>query len=233
MSARNGIVRAVLPVWILLLLTGCTQSAELQPVLVGQDCTSADDAAGSACFTPCTGLGSFGHACKSNEGVVNANLLETFLQPIPPLVGWSDGYDNGTNPCPCWEWVSTVSRGFVRFDLTKIVGPVKSIAGASLLWKPVRTAGSSPKSCVMKLYETTGDWQHGKTPVTLLHDNLDTLAVNAGYFGVASTVQKWWSDPNKNWGFMFEPSRATTKAKSNAECLDSLESIRLVVKYKN
>ena len=121
MSARTFVGTVVVPLWISFALVGCSQSAQLQPVYVGQDCTSANGQASSACLTPCPGLNSFGQACKSNEGVVTANQLETFAGLNPPIVGWSDGYDDGTNPCPCWEWVSTFSRGYVRFNLTQIV----------------------------------------------------------------------------------------------------------------
>ena len=58
-------------------------------------------------------------------------------------------------------------------------------------------------------------------------------AASGCFYGVVAQVKKWFANPDTNFGFMIEPSRATTKAKSNSDCLDSLEDLRLVVKYRS
>lgn len=217
---------------------GCSViTTELKPVTIAQDCTSDHDEASTACGFPC-GLATYGLGCPANKHdgnkhAVKANSLEIFTSAsVPPVVGWGDVYDDGTEPCPCWEWVSTFSRGYVRFDLNTLVGPVEKIVSAALLWKTKRLEGGSSKSCVKYLYEATGPWERGKTPAVLLFDNLDTTAIGAGYYGVANQVEKWLANPNGNYGFMFVPSRASTVKKSNSDCTDSLDDLRLVVKYR-
>jgi len=227
-------MKTVLLLLIAVVSVGCAKliTVQLEPVVVAQDCTSDHDEASSACGFPC-GLAKYGLACVGSEGVVPANSLKEFTNPVvPPVVGWGDSYDDGTEPCPCWEWVSTFSRGYVRFDLTKLVGPVQSIESSAVSWKTNRLKGGSSKSCVKSLYEATGPWKRGATPVQLLFENLDTAAISGGYYGVTKQAVSWWANPNENYGLMFEPSRAKTLPKSNSDCADSLEDLRLMVKYR-
>ncbi len=211
-------------------LSGCGHmTSTLKPVEVAQDCTSASDQSGKIY---CLDLAAMGAACDADGAAVAANTLEKFSPPFPaPYAGWDDAYDPGTEPAPCWEWVSTFSRAYVRFDLSKLLDATE-IYSAALTWKTKRIKGGpSGSSCIKSLYEATGPWKRGNTPSVLLFDNLDTVAVKAGYFGVVDQAKKWFAEPQKNFGFMFVPKRAHTAEKSNDECVDALQDLRLVVKW--
>jgi hypothetical protein len=112
-------------------------------------------------------------------------------------------------------------------------GEVESIVFGALTWKTKRLVGDSSNACIKYLYEATGTWKIGETPAILLYDNLDTNAKSVGYYGVAKQVKMWVENPDTNFGFIIEPSRTPrTVDKSNSECLESLEDLRLVVKYR-
>jgi hypothetical protein len=222
----------------LFVVVGCsgTRTTELRPEVVAQDCTSESDGS-SAIY--CIGLETMGAACLGYGGeIVPANSLKFLSPPIEavPLGGWADGYSPGSGILPCSEWVSTYSRAYVRFDLFQLAGPVERVDFAALKWTTTRVEGFSyepAKACIKGLYEATGPWQRGKTPEVLLYANLDTAAVNAGYFGVVELVKKWIAHPEQNYGFVIEPARADTMEESNWDCLDALHDLTLVVTYRS
>ncbi len=222
----------------LLLLAACVVlpscanvvTVHLEPAAIAQDCTSDGDEEDFACFGAPCGTPPLIRVCAANEGIVPADSLQQVT--AAPVVGWADTYDDGTDPCPCWAWASTFSRGYVRFNLGGLLGPVESIESAALTWKTKELDGASPTSCVKRLYEATGPWKWGATPVSLLFDNLQTTAASGGYYGVLAQAKKWWAAPGENYGFVFEPARAETVAKSDSTCRDSLEGLRLMVKYR-
>jgi len=228
---------ALLLLVMALMVGGCAKdliTLHLSPDILAQDCTKDEDRNLWTCGTPsCTGMPKFFTGCNSSIG----NLPEKSTDPSNPLVvGWFDRYDPGTEPCPCWEWVSHFQRGFVRFNLSNLQlqgnAYVESIESAALSWKTKKIEGDSSKACIKALYEATGPWKKGKTPVKLLFNDLDTKAKNGGYYGVTKQVKRWWEHPNENYGLMFWPSRAKTVDKSNSRCEDSLKDIRLTVKYR-
>lgn len=215
-------------------LAGCANlvTAHLEPVAVGQGCVSDHDSNTLACGTPCS-IAQMGLACEAKTGIVPGGSLKTFGYPADSLVvGWDDGYDAGTQPCPCWEWVSTVNRGYVRFDLTKLLGPVDKIEFAALSWQTNKMKGDPAKTCIKRLYEATGPWQYGSTPVKLLADNLDAIAPKGGYVGLVEQTQHWYAKPGENFGLVFEPARPNTVAKSTSTCLDAVDHLRMEVKYR-
>ncbi len=123
----------------------------------------------------------------------------------------------------------------MRFNLNIPLGPVENIKSATLRWTTNRLKGQSyepSKACIKSLYEATGPWKRGKTPGILLYPNLDTTAVSGGYYVVSEQVKKWYQSPDQNFGFVIEPARADTMENSNAACLDALEGLKLVVKYR-
>jgi hypothetical protein len=122
----------------------------------------------------------------------------------------------------------------VKFDVKHVVtnGTIEGIDYAALSWKTKRLAGAQPKACIKNLYEATGMWDRGKTPTELLATNLDTAGVNAGYFGVVKQVKKWFEFPDQNRGLIIEPSRNFTVQYSDSKCLESLEDLKLTVKYR-
>ena len=204
----------------------------LKPVLVDQDCTSRDHASDEAW---CIGLPEYGKACEGPEGAIAANSIRMLSSPTTaPLSGWGDRYDPGSGPLKCPWFVSTFSRAYVKFDVQHVVtsGPVERIEFASLSWKTKRLHGKQSSACSKYLYEATGMWDRGKTPIVLLVNNLDAFAVHAGYYGVVKQVQKWFDHPEQNWGFVIEPSRNFTEQYSDSRCLESLEDLQLTVKYR-
>lgn len=207
-----------------------TQNVE--PSEIAQDCTSDDD--DNDDNINCTDPNKFPTICEVSGGdSITPNSLMQLTNP--PVVGWGDAYHPGSGPFPCWAWVSTFSRGYVRFNLNNLIGPVESIEGAALTWKTKKLDGaSSTSSCVKALYAATGPWKWSKggPPGTLLYDNLATTAAGAGYYPVGEQVKKWWATPAANYGFFLVPTRASTVAKSNSRCLESLEDLRLTVKYR-
>ena len=215
---------------------GCssdTVTLQLQPVELAQDCTSAHHWADQAW---CNSLPSAGLACAG----VKANTLKKWTdKTVPPMSGWADNYDNGTQPFACPWWVSTFSRAYVKFDPVHVVlpGTAQSIASAALVWNTKRVEGesleeSASTACIKYLFEANGPWDRGKTPTTLLTNNLDTVAENAGFIGVVGSVQKWFTNPDQNFGLVIEPARNFTAQYSDARCLDSLENLHLSVKYR-
>jgi len=224
---------ALLLLVMALMVGGCAKdliTVKVSPDILAQDCTRDEDRNLWTCGTPsCIGLPTLGGGCNSSIG----NLPEKSTNPSDPLVvGWQDRYDSGTKPCPCWEWVSGFQRGFVRFNLINVGLSVESIEFAALSWKTKKIEGDSSKACAKALYEVTGPWKKGKTPVKLLFNDLDTKAKNGGYFGVTKQVKRWWEHPNENYGLMFWPARAKTVDKSNSSCEDSLKDLHLTIKYR-
>lgn len=116
---------------IAFVISGCASDVtwNLKPTNAARDCTSDDGLAELACLTPCADLATMGGSCFAEPG----NSLTNYSAPIPPLiVGWSGKYDAGTQPCPCWEWVSSFSRGYVKFDIPIIVDFEKCFLLASV-----------------------------------------------------------------------------------------------------
>lgn len=212
---------------------GCSQveTVTIKPASVAQDCTSKHHDSSEAW---CISLPSSGLACEGPEGGVAANSLKVFTDPLtPPQSGWGDSYDSGTGPLACPWWVSTFSRAYVKFNLNNIVlsGQAVGIDYASLSWTTHRIHGGSSNACIKYIYEAGGPWSLGNTP-TLLFNNLDTTAVNAGFIGVVDSAKKWWANPDVNWGFIIEPSRNYTEQYSDSECLEALENLSMTVKFR-
>jgi len=227
-------MKILFPLLIAIVSVRCSsvETKVLKPIVVTQDCTSNDHLSNE---TWCLGLNPYSGTCHGTQGPLPADSIKLLANPsVPPVSGWSDDYDKGSGPLACPWWVSTFSRAYVKFDVKKVVisGTVEGIEFAALSWKTKRIKGNSSNACMKYLYEATGMWERGKTPVKLLVDNLDTTAVNAGYIGVVESVKKWFANPEQNWGFMIEPSRASTQQYSDSECLESLENLSLTVKYR-
>lgn len=230
-SSKHASINVLLLVFLTVFSFSCTktETTTFRPSDVAQDCTSDNDHSDAVYCS----LASMGLACSAESGVVPANSLKKFSKPFPaPFVGWGDSYDPGTQPFPCWEWVSTYSRGYIKFNVGTLID-LEEITSASLSWTTKRVkGGTQDKACLKNLYEATGPWVRGNTPAIPLVNNLDTTAVHGGYYGVVNQVKKWIKNPDQNFGFMIEPSRLNTVAESNSDCIDSLQDIKLVVKWK-
>jgi hypothetical protein len=214
--------------------TTSVETKILKPSVINQDCTIADHMSQEKW---CNGLHPYGRACEGPEGPIAGKTIKKLSSStIAPMSGWSDRYDNGTNPFPCRWFVSGFSRAYVKFDVKHVVtsGTVEGIEYAALSWKTKRLQGNQSGACSKFLYEATGlwDWKEGKAPTIPLFNNLDTTAINGGYYGVVKSVSKWFSNPDQNWGFVIEPSRNYTEQYSNSKCLESLEDLKLTVKYR-
>ena len=85
----------------------------------GRPAYNADgDRGGSGCWTP--------------QDLPRYTTGSGVLEGVSPDVGYYRWYDPGTQPLPCWEWSSWVSRGLVQFDLSPLAGKSKQIARATL-----------------------------------------------------------------------------------------------------
>jgi hypothetical protein len=218
--------------------TGISTSVEtkvLRPVLVDQDCTTRDHMSGEIW---CKGnLEPYGKACTGSEGSIGANSIKMLSSPtLAPIVGWYDRYDKGSGPFKCPWFVSGFSRAYVKFEVKNVIpsggGTIEVVEYAALSWKTKRLDGTQPKACIKYLYEATGMWDRGKTPTVLLASNLDSFAGKAGYYGVVQQVKKWFEHPDQNWGFMIEPSRNFTEQYSSSKCKESVEDLKLTVRYR-
>jgi len=207
----------------------------LRPVVVTQDCTTRDHMSGEYW---CKGnLQPYGKACTGSEGSIGSNSIKMLSSPtLAPVVGWYDRYNKGSGPLKCPWFVSGFSRAYVKFDVKHVVpsggGVIEGVEYAALSWKTKRLTGTQPKACIKYLYEATGMWDRGKTPAVLMVSNLDSFAVKAGYYGAVKPVQKWFANPDQNWGFMIEPSRNSTVQYSDSKCEESMEDLKLTVKYR-
>lgn len=206
----------------------------LKPVVVTQDCTNRDHMANE---TWCNGLQPYGKSCTGPEGTIGANSIKMLSSPtLAPVVGWYDRYNKGSGLFKCPWFVSGFSRAYVKFDVKHVVpsggGTIEGVEYAALSWKTKRLTGTQPKACIKSLYEATGMWDRGKTPAVLMVSNLDSFAVKAGYYGAVKQVQKWFANHDQNWGFMIEPSRNFTVQYSDSKCQESLEDLKLTVRYR-
>ncbi len=217
-----------------LVSAGCSglETKTLTPINLAQEC-QADDGRNNDIY--CLDLEQFGTACTSSQGAIARGDIESWTNPaIAPISGWGDAYDPGSGMYACWEWVSTYSNAYVKFNPNSVVlpGTNQSVNYAVLKWKTHRVQGTPAVSCIKYLYAATEYWHEGMDPGNLLFADLETNAVNGGTYVVTETVNKWFQNPSQNWGFVFVSSRAWTEHNSNSECLDALEELSLTVRYR-
>jgi hypothetical protein len=233
-SVETKAPRAVpAPSWSTSTDVGTTvETKYLKPVVVTQDCTTREHWSDEIW---CTGLSHAGGACDGAEGALPANSIKILSNPtLAPVCGWYDRSDAGSGTLKCPWFISKFSRVYVKFDVKHVVtsGPVEKIDYAALSWKTKRLVGTQSQACIKFLWEATSMWVRGKTSVILVASNLDTTAAKAGYVGVAKQVQKWFTFPDQNMGFVIEPSHNFNEQYSDSKCLESLEDLRLTVKYR-
>jgi hypothetical protein len=237
-------IPSLLPLAVILLGCGPTVELVLSPAEVAQDCTSAHHFPGEAWCDVQKGL-----ACRTGAesvagaavDVVTADELKMFTdKAIAPASGWSDDYDPGSQPMACPWWISNFSLAYVKFDIKqgadtaaiKGGGKTQDVASAFLAWETKRIKGNQEEACIKNLHIATGPWVINQTPTALVVDNLDLKAPKIGFVGVTPQAKNWLANPAQNFGFVIEPSRASTASYSDAKCMEALQNLRLIIRYR-
>lgn len=226
-------IRACLSLALLCLLPACggltTFHTVLHPSQTAQDCKSdADWSKAIYC-----GLDIIpGQACQEDLGP--GEILD--LKDKPPMVGFYSRYDPGTDPFPCWAWVSTASRAYVNFALNTAIPKIEKVVVAKLTWDPStkhtgsKKASNLPPHCFKKLYEATGPWKAFATPGNLITDELDQPSLANGV-SVQQVIQKWAQVGGSHFGFFFTATDESLPGKENKVCETTLNSLQLEVTY--
>jgi hypothetical protein len=166
--------------------SGCkdVKTMTLQPDNFSSRDFSENDAATFSCF-PATCFHSHGLACVQE---VDTNVK---LQ-----VGHRHNYDNGTDPCNCWNYVDCVYRGGVSFDLSQLSG--KSVVGAKLRW-------NEKGKCATRLFTPSAPWSQFNLVVSEeIITNWDSnTPTGAGEMEVGPEVREWVDGTKTNRGFLF------------------------------
>ena len=211
----------VLGLVALIAVTGCDDVKPIQEMTIPASTldTAAkgdDDAATSACFTPC-GLATMGTQCLYND-------------PDELFVGYSSNYDAGTQPCPCWEWVACTWRGFVYFDLTSLTG--KGIVGAELRFNESSNfqgggLATNETECIASLNIANAPYNGWNTPMDVMFSGPDTGD------NVSWLVRDWVDGTKPNHGLVFRGKNESLPGKQNVECQAVLTNLELFVLYTN
>jgi hypothetical protein len=193
-------------------------------------------------------------AIKSDYGMSDAwycaGNLEGFGKPsgvtdlklAPPTVGWAQYYKPGTDPFPCWEYLSIAQRAFVNFDIFPTLNG-KAIISAFLKWYPssdIWTQGiADPKAgvfavCYFGVFEATAKWESFDTPGELITWwAWPTWPSDANVIEVRNIIQKWVDSGQFYFGFYFTSVHEDLPHGSNSRCLTTLNNLRLEVVYKD
>ena len=111
-------------------------------------------------------------------------------------------------------------------------GKTQDVASAILAWETKRMEGNQEEACIKNLHIATGPWVINQTPTSLVVDNLDLKAPKIGFVAVIQQAKNWLANPAQNFGFVIEPSRASTASYSDAKCIDALQNLRLIIRYR-
>ena len=161
-----------------------------------------------------------------------ACLPEGSVDPAkePVGVGYDHYYDPGTQPCPCWQWVNCVYRGFVRFDMSQL--QKKGVASAVLKWNdnPEIKGSIAPAQgddCVKAVAIAETDWNDFSIPGEFLGGN-PSLATSTGpQVIVTNTVIEWLNGQKENFGWFFVGENEKLGVKNNNDCKSNLSNLRL------
>lgn len=155
----------------------------------------------------------------------------------PVGVGFGHYYDPGTQPCPCWQWVNCVYRGFVKFDLSQLKN--KGIASAVLTWdnkpevKSDTTAWPQGEDCIKAVAIAETDWNAFSIPGEYLGGNPSSAGPLGQHETVTATVIDWLNGTKENHGWFFVGENEKIGEKDNNDCKANLSNIRLELLVKN
>jgi hypothetical protein len=173
-----------------------------------------DHDSGDACLSGC--LFTMGTACTTNPG------------PGKALVGYSNSYDPGTQPCPCWEWADCAWRAYVKFDFSPL--PSKEVVGANLKWKTrtnIQEGGvaTNEGNCAKQIFIAKEPW----SPYAISGDPLSGEYFQ-GNLEIGAIARDWVSGAIENHGLFFVGPNEKLQPKSHDECKTTLSDFMLDVR---
>jgi hypothetical protein len=149
----------------------------------------------------------------------------------PVGVGFGHYYDPGTQPCPCWQWVNCVYRGFVKFDLSQLQN--KGVASAVLKWdnnpeiKSDTIAWPQGEDCIKAVAVAETDWNSFSIPGEYLGGNPSSAGSLGQHEVVTATIIDWLNGEMQNNGWFFVGENEKLGEKDNNDCKANLSNIRL------
>lgn len=162
-----------------------------------------------------------------------ACLPEGSVDPAkePVGVGFGHYYDPGTQPCPCWQWVNCVYRGYVKFDMWALQN--KGIASAVLKWdnnpeiKSDTIAWPQGEDCVRAVAIAETEWDKFSIPGEFIQGNPSSVTPGGAGVVVTNTVIQWLNGQKENFGWFFVGENEKLGVKDNNDCKANLSNIRL------
>jgi hypothetical protein len=153
-------------------------------------------------------------------------------------VGYHRNYDPGTEPFPCWWWVSSVDRGLVRFDLALLGAPADRITGATLeydlttKWDDPSKADNCSYDILASLWIMNEPWSNKfYLNAEFLTDSVPSPSCIKSHhsWNVTQVVMDWLSGVRPNHGFLFVGGDEGFPSNDNGEHKTTLSNVKLKV----
>lgn len=150
-------------------------------------------------------------------------------------IGYYRNYDDGTDPLPCWWWVSSVDRGLVRFDLGANLGvPADRVVDATLEYDlhTTATADNCPDHILASLWIMNEPWSDKfNVNAELFTDIAPALSCIETHQSrnVTSVVRDWLGGVRPNYGFLFVGGDESLPANQRREHQTTLSNVKLKV----
>lgn len=153
------------------------------------------------------------------------------------MYGYSNSYDPGTEPLPCWEKIDHTFRGMVLFDLSDLRG--KTIERAVLSFRVLHLPPSWRLSCgsdpLSNLYTLSQDWSAGFREGHISHGAAAGVMGEWGIDGytrdISDLVRQWVSGRLPNYGLVLV-GRDETYRKATDVCVSHASGFSLRVNYR-
>lgn len=151
----------------------------------------------------------------------------------PVAAGFGRYYDPGTQPCPCWQYVNCIYRGYVKFDVSNLKG--MGIASAVLKWsnnpeiKSDTIAWGKGEDCIKSIAIADTDWNAYSVPGEFLQGNPSAPSLKDSKLVVTQTVLQWINGQRENHGWFFVGESESLGVKDNNDCKAVLSNMRLEV----
>lgn len=153
-------------------------------------------------------------------------------------VGYNRNHDPGTEPFPCWWWVSSVDRGLVRFDLALLGVPADKIVDATLeydlqtTYSVPNTATNCPNDILASLWIMNESWSNSFYPNAESFTDFapsPSCVVTHHSWNVTSVVRDWLKGARPNYGFLFVGADESFPSEQNREHWTTLSNVKLKV----
>ncbi|MBP7937831.1 MAG: hypothetical protein KA354_24590 [Phycisphaerae bacterium] len=150
-------------------------------------------------------------------------------------VGYDRHHDPGTEPLPCWWWVSSVDRGLVRFDLALLGVTGDQITDATLeydletTYSVAGTATNCPNSILSSIWIVNEPWsdKFDLDAEFLTDPSPSPSCVDTHHsLNVSSVVRDWLKGVRPNYGFLFvggDESRPSNQRREHTTTLSHIE----------